>query len=136
VEDDPNDITLVHLAFRKVTIPVSISSVKDGDEAVNYLKGEHDYSDRTRHPMPTVVLLDIKIPRQSGLEVLAWIRSQTNFSALPVILFTSSQDLKDVRRAYQLGANAYLVKPVDFKELGETLQSFATFWLGRNFLPR
>jgi CheY-like chemotaxis protein len=134
-EDDPNDVLLIQLAFRKLDLPCTVTSVEDGDQALAYLKGEGKYADREKYPLPTLALLDIKIPRYSGLEVLEWIRSQTRFTALPVLILTSSRNLPDIRRAYELGVNAYLVKPVEYHELEETLRATITFWLEKNVLP-
>lgn len=134
-EDNPDDSLLIQLAFRKVGLPFTLSLVEDGARAISYLKGEGDYADRHRHPQPTLALLDIKIPRYSGLEVLEWIRSQSSLSALPVLMLTSSRNLADVRRAYELGVNAYLVKSVEYEELQDTIRSLANFWIKKNILP-
>ena len=136
IEDDPNDVLLVRMALRTAPRPPRIAVVEDGAAAIEYLRGDHKYADRSEHPLPTLVLLDIKIPRQSGLEVLRWIRSDIRFAATPVIMFTSSQNVDDVNRSYALGANAFLVKPVEFAEMKETLRVMADFWLTRNFLPQ
>lgn len=134
-EDDPNDVLLIQLALRKLDLPCTITCVENGDQAIAYLKGEGQYADREKYPFPTLALLDIKIPRYSGLEVLEWIRSQTRLFGLPVLIFTSSRNLPDIRRAYELGVNAYLVKPVEYVELEDTLRATITFWLGKNVLP-
>ena len=134
-EDNPDDALLIQLAFRKAGIPFSMSTVEDGAEAISYLKGEGKYSDRHAHPLPTLVLLDIKIPRFSGLEVLEWIRTQGRFAPLPVLMLTSSRNLEDVRRTYELRVNAYLVKAVEYEELQDTIRTLAAFWLKKNVLP-
>lgn len=134
-EDNPDDALLIQTAFRKIGLLSTMSTVPDGAQALQYLKGEGAFADRRQHPLPTLALLDIKMPRYSGLEVVEWIRGQPAFAALPVIMFTSSRNLEDVRRAYQLGANAYLVKPVDYHEIQASLRALATFWLERNVLP-
>jgi DNA-binding response OmpR family regulator len=100
-----------------------------------YLRGEGKFADRLAHPTPTLALLDIKIPMYSGLEVLEWIRTQGRMPALPVLMLTSSKNLADVRRAYELGVNAYLVKAVEYEELQETIRALAVFWLKKNVLP-
>lgn len=134
-EDNPDDVLLIQLAFRKTGIAFTTAVVEDGAQAIAYLKGEGDYADRQKHPLPTLALLDIKIPRYSGLEVLEWIRSRKRFSALPVLMLTSSRNLDDVRRAYELGVNAYLVKAVEYEDLQDTIRSLAQFWLKKNILP-
>src|SRR5690349_7010840 len=114
VEDDPNDILLVQRALKKTGAPSAIVSVSDGDRALAYLGGARDYADREKFPFPQLVLLDLKMPRKSGLEVLEWIRRQALLKRLPVIVFTSSKHDQDINSAYELGANSYLVKPVGF----------------------
>ena len=134
-EDNADDSLLIDRAFRKVGLPITRSVVEDGARAIAYLKGEGEFADRHAHPLPTLALLDIKMPRYSGLEVLEWIRSQHKFVALPVLMLTSSRNLDDVRRAYELGVNAYLTKAVEYDELQDTIRSLATFWLKKNILP-
>ena len=108
VEDDYNDILLIQRAFRKAEIQQSMLQVTDGDEAIAYLSGEGQYTDRQTYPIPSLILLDLKLPRRSGLEVLAWIRQQTKLKRLLVVVLTSSQENSDLNRAYDLGANSYL----------------------------
>ena len=134
-EDNSDDSLLIDRAFRKVGLPVTRSVVEDGAQAIAYLKGEGKYADRHAHPLPTLALLDIKMPRYSGLEVLEWIRSQNKFVALPVLMLTSSRNLDDVRRAYELGVNAYLTKAVEYDELQDTIRTLSMFWLKKNILP-
>ncbi|MGH7590384.1 MAG: response regulator, partial [Gemmatimonadales bacterium] len=121
VEDDANDVLLIRRAFAKAGAAGAIHSVSDGDAAVAYLQGEAPYADRTRHPLPDLVLLDIKLPRRSGLDVLQWMRAQIPLQRLPTVMLTSSRDGGDVNRAYDLGANSYLVKPVSFDSLQELI---------------
>ena len=135
VEDNQDDALLIELAFRKLRQPSTMTCVEDGAAAIAYLKGEGKYADRQQYPMPTLALMDIKIPRFSGLEVLEWIRAQGSFKALPVVIFTSSRNLEDIRRAYDLGVNAYLVKSVELQELQDTLRAVVDFWLTKNVLP-
>lgn len=135
VEDNHDDALLIQRVFKKMGNPCTVSWMEDGAAALAYLKGEGEFEDRQKHRFPTLALLDIKLPRYTGLEVLEWIRSQGQLSALPVIMFSSSRNLEDIRRAYDLGANAYLVKAVGYDELTETLKTLAGFWLGKNVLP-
>lgn len=135
VEDDPNDVLLVERAFRKTQAPGSILAVSDGDKAVAYLAGTGIYADREKFPLPQLVLLDLKMPRKSGLEVLGWIRQQPSLKRIIVIVFTSSKHDQDINMAYELGANSYLVKPVGFDALLETLQEISHYWGSLNQLP-
>jgi CheY-like chemotaxis protein len=135
VEDDPNDVLLLQRAFRKANLPINIQAVTDGDKAVAYLSGAEGYSDREKFPLPSVVLLDLKMPRKSGLEVLAWIRSEQRLRRLIVIIFTSSKHDEDVNKAYDLGANSYLVKPVGFDMLVDLAKTINHYWLTTNERP-
>jgi len=116
-EDDDNDICLIKRAFQKAQFENPLNVVKDGEEAVAYLQGVEPYMDRHSHPPPALVLLDLKMPRKNGFEVLEWIREQPEFNHLPVVVLTSSQESADISRAYALGANSYLVKPANFASL-------------------
>src|SRR5262245_13616336 len=104
-EDDPTDVLLLRRAFERAGIPSRLEVVSNGEEAISYLAGEGTYADRNLHPLPSVVLLDIKLPRTSGIDVLAWIRRQPEMNRLPVIMLTSSGRAADLRRAYEAGAS-------------------------------
>lgn len=132
VEDEPDAITLLRHAFEKTGIANPIATVHDGEQAIAYLKGEGRYADRLAHPLPLLVLLDLKLPRCSGLEVLEWIRAQPALRGLPVIVLTSSKERTDVRRAYAAGANSYLVKPSSLHRLIELAAAFREYWLEHN----
>ncbi|MEG4046412.1 response regulator [Microcoleus sp. Pol17_C1] len=136
VEDNPVDILLMQRAFRNETFAnTSLQIVRDGDAAVFYLNGDGEYSDRDRYPLPAIILLDLKLPRRSGHEVLVWLRQQPELKRLPVVMLTSSRQTPDVKRAYDLGVNSYLVKPVGFASLLEMMQSFNEYWLNYTELP-
>ncbi|MBW4606030.1 MAG: response regulator [Hassallia sp. WJT32-NPBG1] len=136
VEDDPNDILLTQRAFRKANLEeASLQIVSDGDSAVCYLSGEGEYSDRDRYPLPVVMLLDLKLPRRSGHEILAWLRQQPELKRLPVIILTSSKENMDINQAYDLGANSYLVKPIGLTALVEVVQTLNLYWLLLNEQP-
>src|SRR5262249_13079512 len=105
VEDDANDVLLFQHACRKAGVRVDVHTVTDGDEAVDYLKGSDKFSDRQEHPLPSLLLLDLKMPRVTGFDVLSWVRNQESFRRLPVVVLTSSNHDADVKRAYELGAN-------------------------------
>jgi len=135
VEDDPNDVLLIARGFRKAEVPAKIQVVNDGDQAVEYLSGQNAYTQREQFPLPALVLLDLKLPRKSGIEVLQWIRSKPGLRRIPVVMLTSSKQPIDINRAYDLGVNAYLVKPVSFDTLVEMLKTLDTFWLRANEPP-
>ncbi|MEG4066352.1 response regulator [Microcoleus sp. Pol11C2] len=136
VEDNPVDVLLMQRAFRNETFAnTSLQIVRDGDAAVFYLNGDGEYSDRDRYPLPAIILLDLKLPRRSGHEVLLWLRQQPELKRLPVVMLTSSRQTPDVKRAYDLGVNSYLVKPVGFASLLEMMQSFREYWLNYTELP-
>lgn len=128
-EDDHNDVLLIKRAFSKSRIVNPIACVGNGEEAVAYLKGEGMYTDRRRYPLPFLLLLDLKLPRLSGHEVLKWLREQPLLKRLPVVVLTSSKQPADINRAYELGANSYLVKPVVFEEFATLMQQLQMYWL-------
>ncbi|MCX7593248.1 MAG: response regulator [Fischerella sp.] len=132
VEDDPNDIFLIERAFRRSNFSHPISVVKDGDEAIMYLEGQGCYAQRENYPLPALILLDLKLPRRSGLEVLEWLKQQPLLKRIPVVILTSSRENIDVDRAYDIGVNSYLLKPVVFNALQEMMQVFSSYWLNFN----
>lgn len=134
-EDDPTDALLIRRALGKLHVAADLRVVADGEAAVAYLAGEGPYADREQHPFPVLVLLDIKLPRRSGLEVLAWLRTRPGLRRLPAVMLTASQESSDVNRAFDLGANSYLVKPVEFEALQEMLRSAGLYWLVHNQRP-
>ena len=135
VEDNEDDILFVQRAFRRAKLSNALPVVEDGDAAVAYLSGQGEYADRSRHPMPTLILLDIKLPRRSGLEVLEWLRAQAGLRRIPVVMLTSSRESADVDRAFDLGASGYLVKPVDFDGLLEMVKTIGVYWMVMSELP-
>jgi len=135
VEDDPNDVVLVGMAFRKSGAPVTLQVVNDGEQAVRYLSAEGPYSNRKTFPRPSLVLLDLKLPRRSGLEVLSWVRSREDLRRLPIVMLTSSSQPNDVNRAYDLMANSYLVKPSGLDDLTELVKKVSHYWLEMNIKP-
>ena len=117
VEDQEDDVLLVQRAFRKAHLRNPLRVVRNGEEAIAYLQGDAPYNQREEYPLPTVMLLDLKMPRKNGFEVLEWIRQQPGLKTLRVVVLTASDQPQDVTRAYELGANCYLVKPTDFDDL-------------------
>lgn len=135
VEDDDNDVLFVQRAFKHAGILNPLEVVRDGDQAVAYLGGTGQYEDREKHPLPVFVLLDLKMPRRSGLEVLEWVKEREGLRRIPIVVLTSSKKDSDVSKAYELGANSYLVKPVSFEGLIELTKSLQLYWLVLNERP-
>jgi len=135
VEDDANDVMLFRRAYHKCKLANPLQVVGDGEAAQDYLAGNDKYADRETYPLPAMVLLDFKLPRKSGLEVLAWMRSQTGLKRLPVVALTSSRERTDVNRAYDLCINSYLVKPVSFDNLMQLVKSLGLYWMILNENP-
>ena len=135
VEDDPNDVFFLKHAMAKAGVANPIQIVNDGREAIDYLKGVRKYADREQFPLPSLVLLDLKLPKLSGLDVLKWIRQQPAIQTLPVTILSSSNRPEDLRTAYARGANSYLVKPPNTDGLVEMVVSVKDFWLDPNQLP-
>ena len=114
----------------------TLSRLKHGDEAIDYLSGAPPFTDRESQPLPDVILLDIKLPRRTGFEVLQWIRSQPeDLSRIPVVMLTASRHMVDVNRAYDLRANGYMTKPETAHQLQEMMQDFKKYWLRWNEQP-
>ncbi|MHC4091588.1 MAG: response regulator [Planctomycetota bacterium] len=135
VEDDSNDVLLIQRAFSKAKLANPLQVVEDGDEAVAYLSGQGPYADRERSPLPVLMLLDLKLPRKSGFEVLEWLRQQPRLKRLPVVVLTGSKETKDVDKAYDLGVNSYLVKPVTATGLVEMVKALDLYWFILNEIP-
>lgn len=136
VEDNSKDVFLIQRALRKAKIVIPLQVVSDGDAAVHYLSGEAPYHDRVSYPLPVVVLLDLKLPRRSGAEVLMWIRQQPELRRLPVVVLTSSREYADINHIYDLGANAYIVKPPEFDQLVDILKTLNLHWITYNEKPQ
>ena len=134
-DDDPDDVQLLRLAFEKAGFRNHIVVVEDGREVIDYLSGEGAYADRVKFPLPLLLLLDLKMPRVSGLEVLAWLRDHPEIGKTPVIVLTHSSYDTDVSEAYRLGANSFLVKPTGLHEFVEQMKAVGEFWLAQARLP-
>ena len=135
VEDDPNDALLIQRAMRKANLVNRVVHLDDGEKAINYLGGTGAYADRSQNPLPVLMLLDLKLPRRSGHEVLSWVRVQPDLKRLPVVILTSSSERSDIAKAYDLGANSYLVKPVTFDGLFDMVKVLHPYWMVLNEHP-
>jgi two-component system response regulator len=135
VEDSASDIELTKRALAKNNISNKMVVVEDGKEALDYLFGTGTYADRDIHDFPTVVLLDIKLPKMNGLEVLQSIRSNELTRLIPVVILTSSAHEEDVIASYKMGANSYIRKPVDFTLFAEAVRTLGMYWLLLNEPP-
>ena len=129
VEDLEDDVLLVRKAFAKANLPNPMHRVSSGEEALSYLKGVGQYSNRDEHPLPDLILLDLKLNGMDGFEVLQWIRNQPGIRGIAVVVLTSSHHIPDVNRAYALGANSFLVKPTDFENYLELGRLIRDYWL-------
>ena len=135
IEDEENDVIFMRHAWTNAGARNPLHVVTDGEQALQYLSGEGKYANRDEHPMPGLILLDLKLPKLSGLNVLKWIRQQPEIHLLPVVVLSSSNSPQDVCDAYELRANAFLVKPPHAKALSETVASLKEFWLTQVEMP-
>lgn len=131
-EDNENDLLLLQMAFQRSAPEVKLHSVVDGQEALAYLKGEGKFQDRAVYPIPHILMLDLKMPRMNGPEVLEWVRSQPTLRNIPVVMLTASLERKDQERCYNLGANSFLVKPSNIDELISMSALLTKYWLHWN----
>lgn len=135
IEDNPDDVALTLRALRKNNIANEVTVAKDGVEALDYLFGTGTYAGRDMSKMPAVILLDLKLPRISGLEVLQRLRADKRTRLLPVVILTSSKEEQDLIDSYMLGANSYIRKPVDFTKFVDAIKSLGLYWLILNEPP-
>jgi len=134
VEDDPRDVELTLTALGEYNLANEVVITRDGEKALDYLYSRGEFSTRS-HDNPAVMLLDLKLPKIDGLEVLQQIRSDERLRLIPVVVLTSSHEEKDMIRSYQLGVNAYVVKPVDFHEFVNAIKELGVFWAVINEPP-
>jgi CheY-like chemotaxis protein len=135
IEDEANEVSLLQRAFMQVGISNPIQVATDGQMAIEYLSGLGVYANRAKYPLPRLILLDLKLPRLSGREVLEWLRAQPGLNKVVVIVFTSAQYVGDVGLAYELGANSFILKPTDFSEYLEIARLLKGWWLRHNVFP-
>jgi len=135
VEDNPRDVRLAQRAFKQAGLPHELRVVRDGDEALAYLHQEGAYNEPGIAPRPDVILLDLNLPRMGGHELLREVKQDNRFKQVPIIVLTTSERPDDVRLAYEAGANAYLLKPVEFSRFTEVIGQLGKFWLEIVELP-
>ena len=135
VEDNPNDVELTLHAFEKNNLTNKIKVVRDGAEALDYLFSEGEYAGSGASPMPRLILLDLKLPKRDGMEVLREIRADERTKHVPVVVLTSSQQESDIVKTYELGVSSYIVKPVDFDQFTEAVRTMGFYWLLLNEPP-
>ena len=128
-EDIPDDVLLIKRAFARGGVRNPIYAVADGEQAIWYLKGEGKFSNRAEYPLPSLMLLDLKMPIMDGFEVLRWVRNHPNLAGLPILVLTSSDSLNNVNLAYKLGANSFLVKPLEFENCAQLGKLIQDYWL-------
>lgn len=134
-EDNEDDVAMMRRAFKKANFLNPLHVVENGEEAIAYLQGAGKYASREEYPLPSLLLLDLKMPRKNGFDVLEWIRHQPGLSSLRVVVLTSSDEIRDVNRAYQLGANSFLVKPLDFSEFVRMTEALKGYWIWLSKAP-
>lgn len=135
-DDEPNDLFFFTHAFEQARILNPIKTVSDGQQVINYLSGESEFSDRQRFPLPILLVLDVKMPRKSGLDVLQWLQEQQSLRSIPTVMLSSSAHPDDVEKAYQLGANSFIVKPQGVAARIELAKLINSYWLTLNELPK
>ena len=136
VEDEDTDAFFVKRAIEKSDARHTLRVVKNGQEAIDYLKGEDQYSNRQEFPLPNVVLADLKMPIMGGFEFLQWLREHPHTAVVPTIIYSNSNLEEDVRRAYQLGANSFITKPTDMDLFVDVLRLIRSYWSLCECLPR
>jgi two-component system response regulator len=136
VEDNPNDVELTLRALKKRNLANKVHVVKDGAEALEFIFGTGTYAERDINQMPKVILLDLKLPKVDGLEVLRKVKSDERTKVIPVVVLTSSKEESDLVESYRLGANSYITKPVDFDKFAQTVSEMGLYWLLVNQPPR
>jgi CheY-like chemotaxis protein len=135
VEDEPNDVFFFEHCLQRANIPNPLRVAKDGLEALDYLRGIGKFSNREKNPLPCLVVLDLKLPKATGFEVLEQMRLEPDLRRMIVLVLTSSSSDRDIIKSYDLGANAYLVKPSDSRQLARMVQTLKDFWLTHNRPP-
>lgn len=136
VEDNLNDVKLTMRALKKHNLENRIHHVEDGEQALDFIFGRNEYADRNIENIPKVILLDLKLPKVDGLEVLKIIKNDVRTKTIPVVVLTSSNQESDMIKSYNLGANSYIVKPVDFDQFVKSVAELGFYWLLLNEMPK
>jgi CheY-like chemotaxis protein len=131
-EDREDDLLMLQRAFQQLGFNIPVQYVHNGEQAIAYLAGSGRFANREEHPLPDLLLLDLKMPRKNGFEVLEWIQRKPSLSRLRTVVLTTSDDIFEVNRAYQLGAASFLTKPLHFSEFRDTIQAVYNYWLALN----
>ena len=134
-EDQEEDVVLLRYAFQLAGVLNPIHVVRDGHECISYLEGDGKYGNRQEYPLPVLLLLDLKMPRLDGFEVLRWVRREPGLRRLPVVVLTTSEDIFDINRAYELGANSFLVKTLDIQTFADLAEQLGRYWLNLSRMP-
>ena len=129
VEDDPNDQILIKTAFRKAGVTEAIQTVSNGEEALAYLQGKGPFADRDTYQYPTFILMDLKMPKMDGFEVLAHLKESPEWRIIPTVIFSASGDLDDIKQAYALGACSYHIKPASSDDMRKQLKLLYDYWM-------
>jgi CheY-like chemotaxis protein len=135
-EDSEDDVIMLRRAFRQLGHTGPVQFVRDGEQAIAYLAGNGRFSNRDEFPLPNFILLDLKMPRKSGFEVLEWISKQPSLAQVRTVVLTTSDAVVEVNRAYELGAASFLTKPLNFTEFKDTIQVLFNYWISLNRAPQ
>lgn len=128
VDDDEDDQLIAREAFEEIGLKARLVFLDNGQSLVDYLQGNEPYADREHHPMPSMVMLDINMPRMNGLEVLEYVKADSVFKSLPIVVLTNSGDPETIRRCYEMGASSYIRKPLEYAELKKALDNIRRYW--------
>ena len=132
-EDNDNDVVMLLRAFDQLGISAPLQFVSNGEEAISYLEGTGKFANRQENPLPDIILMDLKMPRKSGLEVLEWWHRQPHLAAIRIVVLTTSEEMRDVNAAYRLGAASFIIKPLHFADFRITIFAMVQYW--RNNQP-
>jgi CheY-like chemotaxis protein len=135
-EDEANDRFFINRAFRDCGAGHRVIFVTDGEQAIHYLAGQPPFDDREQFPLPALLIVDVKMPRMTGFDVIVWVRAHPEWQCLPVLVLSSSTLEQDVQRAYELTANTYLAKPPTYTTLTKAVEELCQYWFMRSQLPR
>lgn len=128
IEDDDNDQVFIKRAFKRSGVANIIMTVNNGEEAIEYLRGTGQFADRSAHPLPSLIITDLKMPRMGGIDFLAWLDEEEELRSIPVVVLTSSSDQADISAAFKHGAKGYMIKPVQFGDLEKLAKTIADYW--------